>query len=82
MAVFAQIVLDFGAGVLLLGTFMSLAKRVDGSSQFPSTQVFLTGVGLVSIGMLLCRITSPGPQTGSRIEERRRSWGARAAATP
>jgi biopolymer transport protein ExbD len=58
---FAQIVLDFGAGALLLGTVVILAKRVDATWRIPGTQIFLAGAGLASVGLLLRRITSPGP---------------------
>jgi hypothetical protein len=57
---FVQIFLDFGTGVLLLGTVMRLTKRFDWPWQFPSAQILLAGVGLVSIGWLLRRVTSSG----------------------
>jgi hypothetical protein len=57
-----QLVQDFGAGSLLLGPLLYIAKDVDKSSELPALPVFCVGLALFLVGWLVRRLTSASVQ--------------------
>ncbi len=57
-----QLVQDFGAGPLLLGPLLYIAKDVDKLSELPALPVFCVGLALFLVGWLVRRLTSAPAQ--------------------